>query len=92
MRIFLPILSAICSISGTQLEKSFSESKKFVFIRDLSEWVIRTVAEGVETNEHLTLLRQIGADDAQGYLISRPIPADQVPTFTATRLEPPSVS
>ena len=53
---------------------------------------IRTVAEGVETNEHLTLLRQIGADDAQGYLISRPIPADQVPTFTATRLEPPSVS
>jgi diguanylate cyclase (GGDEF)-like protein/PAS domain S-box-containing protein len=53
---------------------------------------IRTVAEGVETNEHLTLLRQIGADDAQGYLISRPIPADQVPTFTATQLEPPSVS
>jgi diguanylate cyclase (GGDEF)-like protein/PAS domain S-box-containing protein len=53
---------------------------------------IRTVAEGVETNEHLALLRQFGADEAQGYLISRPVPADQVRTLTTEQLETPSLS
>ena len=38
---------------------------------------IRVVAEGVETPQILALLRQIGCDQAQGYLISRPVPADE---------------
>ena len=35
---------------------------------------LEVVAEGVENNETLDLLRSMGCDYAQGYLISRPIP------------------
>ncbi len=36
---------------------------------------IRVVAEGVETASELTLVRQLGADYAQGYYLGRPAPA-----------------
>jgi diguanylate cyclase (GGDEF)-like protein/PAS domain S-box-containing protein len=36
-----------------------------------------TVAEGVETPEQLTILRNEGCDEIQGYLIGRPQPIDQ---------------
>ncbi len=35
------------------------------------------VAEGVETHEQLALLRRWGCDAIQGYLLSRPVPAQQ---------------
>jgi len=35
---------------------------------------LEVVAEGVENNETLDLLKSMGCDYAQGYLISRPIP------------------
>ena len=38
---------------------------------------LRVVAEGVETQAQLEILRQIGFDIAQGNLLSRPVPADQ---------------
>jgi EAL domain-containing protein (putative c-di-GMP-specific phosphodiesterase class I) len=34
----------------------------------------KVVAEGVENEEVLSVLRRLGCDDAQGYLLSRPIP------------------
>jgi|GEM_PF-578670 len=38
---------------------------------------IRVVAEGVETAEHLDRVARLGCDRAQGYLISRPMPAHE---------------
>lgn len=39
------------------------------------------VAEGVETEEQLVQLRDLGCDIAQGYYFSPPIPADEIPTL-----------
>lgn len=45
-----------------------------------------SVAEGVETEEDLEMLRTLGCDLAQGYLISRPMPASD---FTRFLVPPP---
>ncbi|MCU1672505.1 MAG: Diguanylate kinase [Frankiales bacterium] len=42
---------------------------------------LRVVAEGIETPAQLLRLRELGCDVAQGYLLARPLPADQVPRF-----------
>jgi diguanylate cyclase (GGDEF)-like protein/PAS domain S-box-containing protein len=39
---------------------------------------MRIIAEGVETQEQLDFLREIGCDGMQGYIFSPPIPADQL--------------
>lgn len=36
------------------------------------------VAEGVEAPEQLTALREMGCDRAQGFLLGRPMPADEL--------------
>ncbi len=38
---------------------------------------LQALAEGVETDEQLALLRRLGCQEVQGYLFSRPLPADQ---------------
>jgi diguanylate cyclase len=40
---------------------------------------LRTVAEGVETPVALDLLRDLGCDAAQGYLLAKPVPAAALP-------------
>jgi EAL domain-containing protein (putative c-di-GMP-specific phosphodiesterase class I) len=37
----------------------------------------KVLAEGVETQEQLAFLREKGCDSYQGYIKSKPIPADQ---------------
>jgi diguanylate cyclase (GGDEF)-like protein/PAS domain S-box-containing protein len=39
---------------------------------------LQVVAEGVETHAQLTALRQLGCDEAQGYLTGRPVPPAQI--------------
>jgi diguanylate cyclase (GGDEF)-like protein len=40
---------------------------------------IKTTAEGVETLDQLNMLREHGCTEAQGYLFSRPVPANELP-------------
>jgi diguanylate cyclase (GGDEF)-like protein len=42
---------------------------------------IRSVAEGVETPEHLRMVREAGCDLAQGWLLGHPMPAEEIPRF-----------
>jgi EAL domain-containing protein (putative c-di-GMP-specific phosphodiesterase class I) len=42
---------------------------------------IRSVAEGVETPEHLAMVRAAGCDLAQGWLLGQPMPADELPSY-----------
>jgi EAL domain-containing protein (putative c-di-GMP-specific phosphodiesterase class I) len=39
---------------------------------------MRVVAEGVETAEALKTMSAMGCDVAQGYYLSRPLPADEL--------------
>ncbi|MBE0493089.1 MAG: EAL domain-containing protein [Thiomicrospira sp.] len=39
---------------------------------------LKVLAEGIETMQQLALLRELGCDEGQGYLLSYPHPADQV--------------
>jgi EAL domain-containing protein (putative c-di-GMP-specific phosphodiesterase class I) len=39
---------------------------------------LRVVAEGIETEEHLSRIRTLGCDRAQGYLLGRPMPRADV--------------
>ena len=49
---------------------------------------LATVAEGVELEEQLSFLVEEGCDLIQGYLISRPLPADKITGFLARRKPP----
>ena len=46
---------------------------------------MRTVAEGVETEQDLGAIRTIGCDEVQGYLVSRPLPLARLQDWLAGR-------
>jgi len=46
---------------------------------------LRMVAEGVETEVACTELTRLGCDEAQGYFISRPVPAAELDYWRSTR-------
>jgi diguanylate cyclase (GGDEF)-like protein len=39
---------------------------------------LKVIAEGVEEDEQMRLLRELGCDQIQGYLMSRPLPAEKI--------------
>jgi diguanylate cyclase (GGDEF)-like protein/PAS domain S-box-containing protein len=46
---------------------------------------MRVVAEGVENHAQLDFLRNLGCDEVQGYLVSTPLPYDQLVRWLADR-------
>ena len=47
---------------------------------------LKTIAEGVESEESANLLRVFRCDEIQGYWLARPMPADALETFVRSRL------
>ena len=69
--------------SGTSLESRKVIRSVVELGRSLS---LTTTAEGVEDEEVLALLRDLGCDLAQGYLESRPLPAEAAREWTINHL------
>ena len=50
---------------------------------------IAVVAEGVETQQQLQMLQNMGCDEVQGYLVSKPMPAEKIPPLLDTQFFEP---
>jgi len=71
---------------GLKIDRSFvsdvdTDNEKAVLVRAMIEMAhnlnLKVVAEGVETEAELAFLRAHACDYAQGYLLGRPMPAEQ---------------
>jgi len=63
----------------TDLHKSEEDAAITRAIIDMAHNLnMSVVAEGVETEQHLEILRDMDCDSIQGYLISRPVAEDQL--------------
>ncbi|MGA2672413.1 MAG: EAL domain-containing protein [Terracidiphilus sp.] len=49
---------------------------------------LTTVAEGVETPEHANMLLWLGCDFGQGYLYSKPVPAEELSSLISRKPQP----
>jgi EAL domain-containing protein (putative c-di-GMP-specific phosphodiesterase class I) len=72
-------------IDAVKLDRSFvsdltTESATVSMVRSVLEMAsalnLRVVTEGVETEEQLQILRELGCEEAQGYLLGRPESAE----------------
>jgi EAL domain-containing protein (putative c-di-GMP-specific phosphodiesterase class I) len=53
---------------------------------------LRVVAEGIETKEQIDFLRANRCEYGQGYLIARPMPADELESYIQRPIEIGSLS
>lgn len=83
-------------VDEIKLDKSFimhlnQSPKDQLIVRSTIEMAhglgFEVVAEGVENEETLVLLKQFGCDQVQGYFISKPIPADAVSDWQKNYVE-----
>ncbi|KRW61707.1 putative bifunctional diguanylate cyclase/phosphodiesterase [Pseudomonas sp. TTU2014-080ASC] len=69
------------SFVGGMLERAENRQLVRAMINLAHNLSLQVVGEGVETTEHLALLRQYGCDQAQGYLISKGLPLPELVRF-----------
>jgi diguanylate cyclase (GGDEF)-like protein len=78
---------ATVKIDRTFIDRIDSEPADLAMIRGVVDSAhalgLRVTVEGVERREQLALLREVGADAAQGFFISRPTIAEQLPPVDA---------
>jgi diguanylate cyclase len=76
-----------CPVTTLKLDRSFVESittvgRQAAVATAVSQMAhaleLTSVAEGIETEEQLTLLRELGYQYGQGFLFSRPVPATDI--------------
>jgi diguanylate cyclase (GGDEF)-like protein len=88
-------------IALLKIDKSFvgemeqrDENRKLVhaMINLAHNLSLEVVAEGVETAEQLALLRSFGCDQIQGYLISKPLPLNDLINYLTFDQQVPRVS
>jgi polar amino acid transport system substrate-binding protein len=74
-------------IQSLKIDKSFvdnitSDNKELAIANAITTLAhtmdLSIVAEGVETEEQLSVLKDLNCDKAQGYLFSRPLPAEEI--------------
>ncbi len=93
-------------IDGIKIDRKFISNMNFkntqLLVKNLINTAIdlglKTVAEGVETEEQVRLLKKWGCDYLQGYYYSRPLPANEFTKwlndrpFQITTAEKPSIT
>lgn len=81
------------SVNIVKVDKSFVDSIDTdrsarlvveMLVRLARQLGMKTIAEGIEREEQLTWLRQIGIDEGQGYLVSPPLPMADFIAFART--------
>ncbi len=79
-------------VDELKIDKSFvlameKSAEDAVIVRSTTELAqrlgLRVVAEGVETAAALEFLRGVGCEEAQGYFLSRPVPASEITAWIA---------
>ncbi len=74
-----------------KIDKSFMQSAEkskedLSIVRSIlglaSNLGIKTTAEGIESEEQLQITRDEGCDEMQGYIISKPLPLEDIPELT----------
>lgn len=72
----------VLKLDRSLIDRMMADEKTAVIVRSTIEMAhalgLRVVGEGVETEFQLAMLRQMGCDYAQGFLISRPVPMGEL--------------
>lgn len=78
---FLKIDQSFIFKLGDTKVSSYSDNFIRTIIQFCKSQGIKVIAEGVETQTHLNLLRQAGCDEVQGNFISKPLPFKELRSF-----------
>ena len=69
------------------MQKDEKSMKLVELVVDIAEYLqVPVIAEGVETEEQLRILKEMGCDIIQGYYFSKPVPPDEFETFIRKEL------